>query len=245
MKAVVTTDWHPDVSTLGVSRFDEVRSAVSKSIEYAIDHKVDAYFFLGDLADPDSGGETFKAIEMAMGTALLLQDSGIKSFWLRGNHDVCEDGTGASVLSPMAVLEHTKEKADKVIYVIEKPRAIAFGPEHVILGLPFMPVSHSVDIAERARKLWPKDDRKVVVLSHLTVPGIVPGEETTELPRGRDVLYPFEETKNAVLRLQGHYHRKQVFDPNDGGPPLIIPGSLARLTFGDEEHVPSFLEVEF
>ncbi len=38
--------------------------------------------------------------------------------------------------------------------------------------------------------------------------------------------------------VHGHYHQQQVFDG------IHIPGSLARLTAGEEKHRPSFLVLE-
>lgn len=247
-KLVVSTDWHGDHMTLGVRRHDEVERAVEASVDCAIEEHADCYVCLGDIADPDNGGDTLRAQLIAMRAALMLQKHGIRSIWLAGNHDVCEDGTGATTLTPMRALE-----ALGLVHVIEAPRLIWLKePSLAMLCLPFVPVSHGVDVALAADALWPKtlhgsaapDAPHVVVASHLTVPGVVAGEETTEMPRGREVVYPFEQTTRAVLRLQGHYHHRQTFDPSDGGPPLIIPGALARLTFGDEEHEPGFLVVD-
>lgn len=256
MKLVVTSDWHADHSTLGVRRYDEVTRAVDESVDAAINEKADAYICLGDVADPDTGGDTCRAQYLAMRTACKLAHHGIRSIWLRGNHDVWEDGTGACVLTPMRALEEIDwptdyDASEVLVHVADHPRVVWLADDLAVLCLPFMPVSHAVDIEMMAAALYPslsvRGDKKlagpprVIVISHLTVPGVVAGEETNEMPRGREVVYPFAATKDAVLRLQGHYHARQQFEPNDGGPPLIIPGSLARLTFGDEEHEPGFL----
>ncbi len=238
-RAVESSDWHGDVVTLGVPRFDEVADAAMSAANYAVKEKVDLFIFTGDLTDPDSGGMTFKSQKLAIAIALYLQRHHIPSVWVAGNHDVCEDGSGATTLTPLTQLE----SKGSGIYVAEVPRLIDLDGDIALLCLPFTAASRGVDIEEAATELWPKN-RRVITLSHLSVPGVIPGEETTEMPRGREVLYPFEATKNSVLRIQGHYHRRQTFDPNDGGPPIVIPGSLARLTFGEAEHTPSFLLVE-
>lgn len=244
-KIVVVSDLHPDVLTLGVSRFDEVERALKKAVAHAI--KIDArvFLFTGDLCDPDSGGETFRAIAMLIRAAYeLAKRHNIIFIAVAGNHDVNEDGTGATTLSPLAAIEEIGG-ANELIYVAERPRFIYIYEDLGVLCLPFVASSHGMDLAEETKKLWPEDPKcRVIVASHLSVPGIIPGEETKEMPRGREIAYPFEATKNAVVRVQGHYHRRQVFDPNDGGPPIIIPGSLARLTFGEEEHEPAILVLE-
>lgn len=251
MKIVVTSDWHGDWSTLGVRRYDEVARAVGESIDAAINENADAYICLGDVADPDTGGDTCMAQYLAMNAACKLARHGIPSIWIRGNHDVWEDGTGACVLTPMKALEDN----DAPVYVATSPRVVWLRDDVAVLCLPFTPVSHAVDIEMMAAALFPTmhtaedgairpQSPRVIVASHLSVPGVVAGEETHEMPRGREIVYPFEATKTAVLRLQGHYHARQQFDPGDGGPPLIIPGSLARLTFGDETHDPGYLVID-
>lgn len=226
--------------TMGVSRFEEVEEAVNMTVDYAIEKDVDAYLFLGDLTDPESQGLASKAQALLIRSALKLQRHEIKFIAIPGNHDVHEDGTGATTLTPLTALDDE----DSYIYIAEKPRLIYVEEKLAVLCLPFMPVSHGVDLDMTVRELWPRDGTRVIVISHLSVPGVIPGSETTDMPRGREIGYPFDATKEAVLRLQGHYHRRQDFDPQDGGPPLIIPGSLARLAFGEEDNTPSFLHVE-
>jgi hypothetical protein len=78
------------------------------------------------------------------------------------------------------------------------------------------------------------------------VPGAGVGSETLDMPRGRDLAFPLEAC--AALReaggyekqvlLNGHFHRRIV----DG--PVLVPGSLARLTHGEEDHEPGFLVVD-
>ena len=76
------------------------------------------------------------------------------------------------------------------------------------------------------------------------LPGIHPGSETEDMPRGREVLFPGEQTRGAVARMNGHYHARQTHGLGDGGPDVIIPGSLARLGFGEESNEPGFLLVD-
>jgi len=237
---VVSSDWHADAVTLGVPRYEEVRDAVHESVQYAIDNNASAYIMLGDLADPDSGGATFRAVALQISTAFDLADEGIRSIWIAGNHCVHEDGSGATVMSPLAAVA----RDSSLIRVAEEPCITDIAEDLAVLCLPFTAVSRGVDLAKRVKELWPRDGTKVIVASHLTVPGIMPGEETHEMPRGREIAYPFAETSKAIVRIQGHYHQRQTFDPGDGGPPIIIPGSLARLTFGEQDHTPAFIALE-
>lgn len=237
MRFVLSSDWHPDVVTSGIPRFQEIQQAVEHTVDFAIENEVDYYIFNGDLTDPDSGGATFQAVALSIRCAMKLRERKIPSIWLAGNHDVCEDGSGATTLSPLAALE------DEFISVAERPRLINAIDNVAFLCLPFTAASHGMDLEAEVQRLWPPHENvRVVVLSHLSVPGVMTGEETTDMPRGREISYPFKATKTAYARFQGHYHRRQNFDPQDGGPLIIIPGSLARLTFGEEDYDPSFLQ---
>ena len=242
MKIVCSSDWHGDATTLGVRRFDEVVAAVEQSVEHAIAIGAEWYLFLGDLCDPDSGGDTFSTIALALRTATRLAQHRISSVWVAGNHDVCEDGTGATTLTPLRALETTPG----YIFVAEVPRMIWLRDSDLaLLALPFAAVSRGYDPAKSATQLWPTDSgpAHVVTASHLSLPGIHPGSETEDMPRGREVVYPFEATKRAALRLQGHYHQRQVYAA-PAGPPVHVVGSLARLKFGEQEHDPGFLVVD-
>jgi DNA repair exonuclease SbcCD nuclease subunit len=241
MKIVCTSDWHLDAVTLGVRRFPELKSAVGKSVDAAIAAKADAYVFVGDLCDPDSGPCVFRCLELAQRTALTLLDNGIKSYWVAGNHDVIEDGSGDTTLTPLFAMPLG-------IDVFDRP-----GSADPCLGdvmftfLPYTATSHAYDPESALVKhvgALPVEGLKHVVFSHLSVPGIVPGEETTEMPRGREVTLPVEffKGRDDIVVIQGHYHRRQKF--SRGGVDVHVVGSLARLTFGEQEHEPGYLIVE-
>lgn len=244
MRVVVASDWHVDWSTLGVSRWKEIEAAVTESVDYAIKNEAGLYLFPGDLADPDTGGASWRAAALIITAATRLSRAGVRLVAIPGNHDVCEDGSGKTTLTPLAALEDLLPG----VYVAEEPRLIWLGGDPgkylYVLALPFTAASHGYDTQLTACALWPEEPgARVIVLSHLTVPGIHPGTETTEMPRGREVLYPFHSTERAILRVQGHYHHRQLFTAPDNGPPLVIPGAIARLAFGEENNDPSFLSL--
>ncbi len=235
---IVSSDWHADASTLGVPRLPEVRRAVMQSVQHAIDVRADAYVCLGDVSDPDNGGATLEAIALVVEVAARLRSRGILSVWIAGNHDADESGTGATVLSPLAAL------GDPFVRVAERP-CLFYLAGAAILCLPYAAASHPYDPDAEARTLLANVSAAtpIVVASHLTVlPGVSHGDEA-DMPRGRELLFPIEATNRAVLRLQGHWHRRQTVDVGSGAP-VEIPGSLARLTHGEESNEPRFLDVE-
>lgn len=245
MKILVTSDWHTDASTAGFSRSEDISQAIGETVEAAALEKVDLYLFLGDLCDPDSV-KSHRAAALGVHTAATLWfKHTIPSRWITGNHDVIEDGSGSHTIAGIAALaralgetEHSGE-----VGVIATPYVESFrGRDFDILYLPFTPRSHAYNPEEWVQKCGAgSNGRKVIVAGHLNIEGIEPGSETTEMPRGRDVFLPVAAIRkrwpNALI-LNGHYHRRQTFNG------VVIPGSLERLTFGEEHNSPGFLIVE-
>ncbi len=233
MKVIAVSDWHLDHTTHGVSRFEELRELVNRTVDVAIEEGAQAYVFAGDLCDPDSGSVVFRCLAAAIEAADRLSSRAIDSIWVAGNHDVIEDGTGDTTLSPMRSL-------GECVHVCELPSVVRIGKIDFVV-LPFTATSRGYDVESTFLHLvgdTPKE--RLVSVSHLSVPGVEPGEETKEMPRGREVVLPVDVvTARAGLVINGHYHRQQR--TKDG---VWIPGSLARLTFCEERHDPGYLVVE-
>lgn len=231
MKFVVTGDWHGDAQTHGVRRFEDVREAAHATVDAAIAEGAIAYAFLGDLCDPDSGARTFRVIQLALEIAMRLKERSIASIWLAGNHDVIEDGSGDTTLSPLRALGGN-------VYVAESPSMLGVGSVR-FWTLPFAATARHYD-PEKAAKLIDGPRERNVVLGHLTeISGVEPGEETLEMPRGRGVRLPVEElVPRACMIFNGHFHRRQKVGP------VWLPGALARLTFCEEGHSPGFMVAE-
>lgn len=233
---LVTSDWHLDWVTRGLARFEDLARVAVQTAERAIQEQVADYYFLGDLCDPDRNLSVMLCIELVLRLALMLQAHGIESHWLVGNHDVIEDGSGTSTLTPLRAIEGGH------VHLYDRPKLT-----DAVLALPFTPLSHAYDPVEWARQVVTRTE-PLVVLSHLSVDGIVAGEETKEMPRGRSVLLPLEMLKARAaptLILQGHYHERRVTPEGLAGKDVIIPGSLGSLTFGEERNRGGFLIVEW
>jgi len=255
MKILVTGDWHADAKTLGHSRSSDVDRAVREMVDYAVDPAsgVDVFCFLGDLCDPDAGSASFRSVELAVSAAVTLSSANVANVWVAGNHDVIENGSGDTTLSPLRPLERAYAGLTEVH---ERPRASYAGTgvdgEAVFIrSLPFAATSHAYDPREHVGRSSKVDWRMtasshLVVLAHLAVAGVQPGEETTDMPRGREVLFPRECFPGEDTRthlFNGHYHRQQTHELA-GHRPVHIPGAPARFTFGEESHEPSYLLME-
>ena len=241
MKIVVSSDWHLDATTAGVERFDDVSESAARVVRYAIEQNADLFVFLGDLCDPDAARAP-RCVARAIAYATELAGHGIPSRWIVGNHDVIEDGSATSTLTPLAAVGESR--SDTLIRVVSKSeREVIGGVQFLWLpfparGLSYDPVGFIEAAAEESETRQP-----VIVGGHLTVPGVDPGSETHEMPRGRDVNYPVDEIRAAfgsrALMLNGHYHKTYPYTSG-----VVIPGSLERLTFGEESHTPGWLTIE-
>lgn len=250
MKILVTSDWHLDAVTSGVARFDEVARAVDHCIETAKQERVDFWFFLGDLCDPDAQRAP-RCAAFAIQTAWKLAQAGIPSRWLAGNHDVIEDGSGSSTLAPLAAaaeaipLRVPMGSTDVLdaVRVYERPEVLRLGHGVSLIALPFVPRCAAYDPVEFVRSVHlDPDSRAVVVAGHLNVAGITPGSESEDFARGRDVWLPVDAIRERwpnALVMNGHYHGATVA-PGD----VLIPGAPARFTHGEASNVPSCMVVE-
>ncbi len=242
IRALVASDFHPDWPLLGRSRIEEVGIAMHESVDAAIESNCSHYWFMGDLCDPDNGGDTFKSIELMLEISFRLRSKSIDMIVLAGNHDVETDGSSTTTLTPLRALEKLYPRR---FILAEAPRTVVLDDHTMALCLPYTAPSAAYEPATTATELMrTARGRRVIVLAHLMLPGIHPGSETKDMPRGREVTFPFKETSPAFMRFNGHYHARQTFDPKDGGEPIQIPGSVARLTFGEEPNQPGFLIVD-
>lgn len=245
MKILITGDWHADAKTLGHSRFSDVDRAVREMVDYAVDpaNGVDVFCFLGDLCDPDAGSASFRSVELVVRAAVTLSRANVVNVWVAGNHDVIEDGSGDTTLSPLRPLT---AQFGGGIQLFERPGTWVRGGV-AFHALPFAATSHAyhpADLMTSAQRGG--SARAHVVLAHLAVAGVQPGEETTDMPRGREVLFPrelFPETAEDVHLFNGHYHRQQTHELV-GHRPVHIPGAPARFTFGEQSHEPGYLLME-
>lgn len=235
MRSVFSSDWHGDVITQGVDRYEEVEEGVMESVQYAKDVKADAYFFGGDLCDPHTA-RAHRSVMLAHRVAYELHQAGISSYWLVGNHDVIEDGSGGCTLMSLSWSNAT---------VMSLPTLFRSGGTPAtalnVIALPFTPSSHSYDPVEFIEGLEIDNDDPVLVLGHLNLKGICAGSETLDMPRGREVFWPIQALKEKfpkAILVGGHYHERQEYDG------VRIIGSTARLTYGEGHHKVGYLELE-
>lgn len=251
MRLCVSSDWHLDRYTAGLCRFDDVARSARAVVALAKSERCDGFMFMGDLADP--GPAAHRCSAFAIEVASDLASAGIWSRWLVGNHDVVEDGSGSSTLSPLAAVEFRSN----LVKVWSRPTIdILGGDEHdgedlpvMMVALPHPPRGSGYDPEGVVRSadgpaLQADANRAILVFGHLTVPGIERGSEVLDMPRGREVRYPIEAIRERwgerAVCLNGHYHRGY----RRAQGPVIVPGSLERLTKSEARNEPGCLILE-
>src|SRR5216684_572017 len=151
------------------------------------------------------------------------------------NHDVFEDGSGSTVLTPLLAFDSI-DLFDASIVVHNIPSVQIRKCEPWIIALPFTASSHSYDPSAVIDSV--PDDEPAIILSHLMISGIMPGDESKQMSRGRDIWLPKERISRRTaptLVLNGHYHKRQEFEN------INIVGSLVSLNFcGDEPPTSGF-----
>jgi exonuclease SbcD len=220
-------------------------------IETAIDEQVDLVLFAGDAYKDRTPAPTF---QREWGRRIMrLSRAGIPTLLLVGNHD----------LSPALGRAHALDNFDtlEVPYVQVLDRPTFLGPNDLhglplqVIALPWISRSGLVahmglqttdpseiyeQLGERLIELvdeWLENrldpDLPVVLTAHCSVQGASYGGERTVM-LGRDLVLPGSLVKDNRLDYValGHIHKPQ--DLNAGHqPPVIYPGSIERVDFGE------------
>lgn len=222
-------------------------------VDTAIREKVDLVLFAGDAYKDRSPTPTF---QREWGRRIMrLSRAGIPVLLLVGNHD----------LSPALGRAHALDNFDTLevphVRVLDKPTFL--GPDDLdglplqVIALPWVSrsgliahlglrVSDPLQIYEQLEaklvelvELWLTEKADisipVVLMAHCSVQGAQYGGERTVM-LGGDVVLSGSLVKDPRLDYValGHIHKPQNL--NEGGhPPVIYPGSIERVDFGEVE----------
>lgn len=219
-------------------------------VEAAIAEKVDLVIFAGDAYKDRSPAPTF---QREWGRRIMrLSRAGIPTLLLVGNHDLAPSLGRAHALESFDTLEVPN------VRVLDKP--VFLGPEDLwglplqVLALPWVSRSGIVasldlsaadpgqvyeQIEERLTQVvhdWldAADPKLPVVLAaHASVQGAQYGIERTVM-LGSDLVLPGSLVKDPRLDYValGHIHKPQNLN-EDAHPPVIYPGSIERVDFGE------------
>ena len=260
-------DAHIDIATHGRHdpqtglpvRTQDFLKALDTIVDTAIEERVDLVLFAGDAYKDRTPVPTF---QREWGRRIVrLSQAGIPTLLLVGNHD----------LSPAVGRAHAMQEFETIpvphIHVLSKPAFL--GPADLedlplqVIGLPWVSRSSLMATLEmsgvdpgkiyeelEARltdlvRIWLDQQRNpdlpVVLTAHASVQGAVYGGERSVM-LGSDLVLPGSLVRDPRLSYValGHIHKPQ--DLNKGAqPPVIYPGSIERVDFGEVEDEKYFI----
>ena len=257
MKLLHFADAHIDMANYGRHdpetglplRVLDFLKSLDTIVNTAIDENVDMVIFAGDAYKDRSPAPTF---QREWGRRILrLSQAGIPTFLLVGNHD----------MSPAAGRAHAIQEFDTLqiphVYVLAKPQflsAVDLNMPVQLIALPYISRSGLMaaldvsgvdkadvysEIEQRLTDLmadWLENvdpDIPVILTAHASVQGATFGAERMVM-LGSDLVLPAGLVKDSRLDYValGHIHKPQNL--NEGAhPPVIYPGSIERVDFGE------------
>jgi len=219
-------------------------------VDTAINEKVDLVLFAGDAYKDRNPAPTF---QREWGRRIMrLSRAGIHTLLLVGNHDTSPALGRAHTLDPFDTLEVPN------VLVLDKP---AFLRPDDLWGLPLQVIaipwisrsgliaSQEMTGAELATVDQAIEDRLVTIVhnmlaesdpdlpivltAHASVQGAIYGGERTVM-LGGDLVLPGSLVRDPHLDYValGHIHKAQDLNEN-AHPPVIYPGSIERVDFGE------------
>jgi exonuclease SbcD len=268
MKLLHFADAHIDMANYGRHdpqtglplRVLDFLKSLDTIVDTAIDEKVDMVIFAGDAYKDRSPAPTF---QREWGRRIhRLSQAGIPTFLLVGNHDI----------SPAAGRAHAIQEFDTLqiphVRVLQKPEYLSadeVGLPVQIIAMPYISRSglmaaleiSGVDRAEVYSEIeqrltdlikgWLDDadpDVPIILTAHASVQGASYGSERTVM-LGSDFVLPASLVKDKRLDYValGHIHKPQNL--NEGAhPPVIYPGSIERVDFGEAKDDKFFVIAE-
>jgi exonuclease SbcD len=224
--------------------------ALDRIIDVAIEEKVDLVLFAGDAFKDRNPASTYRREWDRR--IMRLSQSGIPILLLVGNHDISPAAGRANTLHEFETLQVPKVK------VLSQPGflrpADLWGLPLQVIAIPYITRSTvmasleieglpankiTAELEERLSELvlgWleKKDNSLPLVLTaHASVEGAVYGQERSVI-LGNDLTLPGSLVRDQRIDYvaMGHIHKAQ--DMNKGHkPPVVYPGSIERVDFGE------------
>ncbi len=260
LKILHFSDAHIDMANRGKRdpktglpiRVNDFLNALDQIIDYALTQNVDLVLFTGDAYRDRSPAPTF---QREWGKRIKkLSDAKIPTLLLVGNHDTSPSYGRAHALQEFETLNIP------YVHVISKPEFLK--PENLyqlpiqIIGIPWISRSGFIssqetstidlediftDIEDRVKTLvdhWLKisdPDLPILFTAHASIQGADYGGERYVI-LGKDLVLSAGLVKNPLFDYAalGHIHKPQNLNESYH-PPVIYPGSIERVDFGEVE----------
>jgi exonuclease SbcD len=257
---IATHGKHDPESGLPIRVLDFLKS-LDTIVDTAISEKVDLVLFAGDAYKDRTPSPTF---QREWGRRIIrLPMAGIPVLLLVGNHDISPSSGRAHTLQEYDTLQVPK------VRVLHKPELLKpadlWGLPLQVLSLPWVfrstlmaalqlsvedndSVNEEIEkritvlLENRMQELDPQ--LPTIFTAHGSVQGAVYGNERTVM-LGKDLVLPGSLVKNPRLDYValGHIHKHQDLNPG-AHPPVVYPGSIERVDFGEAADDKGFVLAE-
>jgi len=269
IKLLHFADAHIDIANYGAHdprtglplRVMDFLKSLDTIVDTAIEEKVDMVIFAGDAYKDRSPAPTF---QREWGRRMMrLSRAKIPTILLTGNHDIAPSHQRAHAIQEFDTLEVP------YVHVVYQPTLL--GPNELdglpvqVLAIPWITRAGVASLLENT-PADEKDPNKIIedaianliqtaiqaldpnlpaiLAAHASISGAVFGNEQT-IKLGRDVLLPPGLVRDPHFDYValGHIHRFQDLNP-DGYPPVVYPGSIERVDFGEVREEKGFVVAE-
>ena len=269
IKLLHFADAHIDIANYGAHdprtglplRVMDFLKSLDTIVDTAIEEKVDMVIFAGDAYKDRSPAPTF---QREWGRRIMrLSRAKIPTILLTGNHDIAPSQQRAHAIQEFDTLEVP------YVHVVYQPTLL--GPNELdglpvqVLAIPWITRAGVASLLENT-SAEEKDPNKIIedaianliqtaiqaldpnlpaiLAAHASISGAVFGNEQT-IKLGRDVLLPPGLVRDPHFDYValGHIHRFQDLNP-DGYPPVVYPGSIERVDFGEVREEKGFVVAE-
>ena len=269
IKLLHFADAHIDIANYGAHdprtglplRVMDFLKSLDTIVDTAIEEQVDLVIFAGDAYKDRSPAPTF---QREWGRRIMrLSRAKIPTILLTGNHDTAPSQQRAHAIQEFDTLEVP------YVHVVYQPALL--GPNELdglpvqVLAIPWITRAGVASLLENT-PADEKDPNKIIedaianliqtaiqaldpnlpaiLAAHASISGAVFGNEQT-IKLGRDVLLPPGLVRDPHFDYValGHIHRFQDLNP-DGYPPVVYPGSIERVDFGEVREEKGFVVAE-
>lgn len=252
-----------DVSSGLNSRVVDFLRRMSQAIDLALEQEVDVCIFAGDAYKNQRPNPTFQR-EFSR-RIKRLADHDVPVILLVGNHDMATADRAASSLDIFGVLDvpgvivADREEVHQITCRRGQPLQVAAVPypqrsrllAHDTfknmtlddLDLALGEIMHQ-NLTDLAAEVMEQPDIPAVLTAHLSVSEAKQGSEQSVMI-GRDIVVLKSLLANPAWDYValGHIHKHQELN-NGQHPPIVYPGSLERIDFGEEGERKGFVLVE-
>jgi len=225
--SVQSGKWDPKTG-LPIRAMDFLKS-LDTIVQAAIDEKVDLVLFAGDAYKDRNPTPQYQ--DAFASRILRLEDAQIPTYLLVGNHDM-------GALSKAHALTDFKTFGTKYIQVMDEISLTQWGPGYDLICLPWVHKSQLIlgkviqQLEEMIEGMDPETPN--IFLGHCSVVGAQFSSEKLVM-LGEDLMLPLKlltESGFDYVAL-GHIHKAQGLNNDPNEPPIVYPGSIERVDWGE------------